>query len=330
MNTPRIAIIGAGLAGLSCARRLRRDYREKLDLTVLEKSRGFGGRCATRRFGEHVVDHGAQYFTAAAEPFEEFLQELPEGERRVLKAPIRDFSGEDFVTPKGERYYLAHGNNTLGRAMAADLQVRHETLVECVETTAQGGISVDGALYDAVVLTAPLPQMARFLNQPEPEGYIPNLTGFFEYNDDPRGPARERYALLDLGGKAGSIAEWSACENQKQGRIAPGKSVFVVQASGSFSREFLENDPEKWLPLLQEELETLWELDSAKRGATFGHRWRFARVEKALEMPFDLPRGMFAAGDFQKKSRVEAAWMTGWTAAERVARYLDLDPARTP
>ncbi|MFO8005299.1 NAD(P)-binding protein [Thioalkalivibrio sp.] len=62
----KIAIIGAGRAGLSAANRLR---EAGADCTVFEKSRGLGGRMATRRVGSLQFDHGAQYFTARGARF---------------------------------------------------------------------------------------------------------------------------------------------------------------------------------------------------------------------------------------------------------------------
>ncbi|NDH45714.1 MAG: FAD-dependent oxidoreductase, partial [Actinobacteria bacterium] len=56
----QVVVIGAGLAGLCAAR----DLVDAGHLvTVLEKSRASGGRCATRRIGNAVFDHGAQFFT---------------------------------------------------------------------------------------------------------------------------------------------------------------------------------------------------------------------------------------------------------------------------
>jgi renalase len=54
-------IIGAGLCGLHAASRL---HDAGHSILVLEKSRGLGGRAATRRWENHPVDHGAQFFTA--------------------------------------------------------------------------------------------------------------------------------------------------------------------------------------------------------------------------------------------------------------------------
>ncbi|MDP1776850.1 MAG: FAD-dependent oxidoreductase, partial [Moraxellaceae bacterium] len=59
--TPHIAIIGAGMAGLSCAYALQQLGH---NVTVFDKSRGIGGRMSTRRGEGWQCDHGAQYFTA--------------------------------------------------------------------------------------------------------------------------------------------------------------------------------------------------------------------------------------------------------------------------
>ena len=62
----RIAIVGAGLAGLFVARELQKAGH---DITVFEKSRGRGGRLASKRFDWAQFDLGAQYFTAKTSAF---------------------------------------------------------------------------------------------------------------------------------------------------------------------------------------------------------------------------------------------------------------------
>ena len=62
----RVAVIGAGLAGLSAARTLRDQDHE---VRVFDKGRGVGGRTSTRRSKSFAFDHGAQYFTAHDERF---------------------------------------------------------------------------------------------------------------------------------------------------------------------------------------------------------------------------------------------------------------------
>ena len=72
-DTPRIAIIGAGIAGLTCAREL---VRHGIDPVLFDKGRGLGGRLSTRRGeGGYQFDHGARYLTAKSGGFESFLQD---------------------------------------------------------------------------------------------------------------------------------------------------------------------------------------------------------------------------------------------------------------
>ena len=64
----KIIVVGAGLSGLSAARELSSRGH---DVTVFDKGRGVGGRLATRRAGSAVFDHGAQFFTARSDEFQQ-------------------------------------------------------------------------------------------------------------------------------------------------------------------------------------------------------------------------------------------------------------------
>ena len=67
-----VAIIGAGITGVTIANLLQKKY----NLTVFEKSRGVGGRIATRRAEPYQFNHGAQYFKIENKEFKDFLQPL--------------------------------------------------------------------------------------------------------------------------------------------------------------------------------------------------------------------------------------------------------------
>ena len=70
-STPRVAVIGAGISGLILARTLA---DAGVAVTVFEKSRGVGGRMATRRTQDGLrFDHGAQYFTVRDPRSQRFL-----------------------------------------------------------------------------------------------------------------------------------------------------------------------------------------------------------------------------------------------------------------
>jgi predicted NAD/FAD-dependent oxidoreductase len=68
----KIAIIGAGIAGLTLATLLNQNQPD-IDVVHFEKSRGVGGRMATRYTATHSFDHGAQFFTLRTNSFRDFL-----------------------------------------------------------------------------------------------------------------------------------------------------------------------------------------------------------------------------------------------------------------
>lgn len=59
-----VAVIGAGMAGLVCAQQL---HQAGYKVVVVEKSRGLGGRVATRRLYDTCADHGACYLEPKGE-----------------------------------------------------------------------------------------------------------------------------------------------------------------------------------------------------------------------------------------------------------------------
>ncbi|NBR64304.1 MAG: FAD-dependent oxidoreductase, partial [Verrucomicrobia bacterium] len=117
----KIGVIGAGISGLVCARAL---HQQGHQVTVLEKSRSLGGRCATRKFGDHLVDHGLQYFTLRDPDVRREVEALAGDELLRLTAPILQAEPKGAVYREGEeRFYLRSGNNRFGKMLAAELEL---------------------------------------------------------------------------------------------------------------------------------------------------------------------------------------------------------------
>ena len=309
----RIGVIGAGLSGLVCARALQKAGHQ---VKVLEKSRSLGGRCATRKFGDHVVDHGVQYFTLRDPLVRREVEELAGAELRKLTAPILQAEPKGAVYREGEeRFYLRSGNNRLGRILAEGLEVLTETEVPRAEKSWRKW-KVAGREFDAVISCAPWPQSSALagLRVSEP-GYDPCLTVLLEYQIG-RAGGEGAYARVDSSGK--DPLAWIACENVKEGRVAQDCTVYVIQASPEYSRQHMEQNPEYWASDLQVLLENTWNLDPSKRASVFAHRWRFARRTENAPVPKDLPKGFFVCGDSMTDSRLESVWKSGRTTAERI------------
>lgn len=318
-----IAIIGAGMAGLAAARRLR---EAGFTATVFEKSRSLAGRCSSRLWQGHVVDSGAQYFTASSPEFSAFLESLGNC-IQPLTAPIEVPGGELFAdSPHGPRLYHTEGNNRLGKALGKDLDIRLEATVERIEASGDSSWRVLDQEFSAILCTAPLPQAATITGLPLAFAeFVPCLTALVELEGEPRelGECATRYGLLDAAPLPEEPVAWSACENHKLNRVQPGKTVMVVQAADAFSREHLEEPAEVWVPLLANRVSELWELPSSKRTSVWGHRWRYARaLDEGRDTPPELPAGLFLAGDSLTRSRVEAAYLDGIRAADEIAQFL--------
>lgn len=160
---PRVVVIGAGMAGLTAARRLA----PTCDVSVLDKGRSVGGRMATRRIGDAVFDHGAQFMTAHTDEFAERIGALVEGgvvvpwfRGRIGPHGAHDGGGHD-------RYRGAVSMNAVARALAVGLDVRTGVQVAALAVDS-GGWRVrlaDGAEIgaEAVVATAPVPQSLALL-----------------------------------------------------------------------------------------------------------------------------------------------------------------------
>ena len=168
-DLPKVAIIGAGISGLVCARLL---VEQGMEVTVFEKSRGVGGRMATRRTPEGChFDHGAQYFTVRDERFRRYVDSwLADG----LVAP---WEGRICVLQRGvvaekseplARFVGIPGMNAVCKRLAADLRVKLQCEVAPVVHEGNSWRLVDLearplGTFDTVLVSAPAPQAATLL-----------------------------------------------------------------------------------------------------------------------------------------------------------------------
>jgi renalase len=147
-TSQHIAIIGAGMAGITAARTLVQAGHR---VTVIEKSRSAGGRMSTRRTEFGSFDHGAQYFTVRDARFRQMMQwalaDAPAVARpwganavRVLDSAGRTLEA---ALPGREPHWVAQpGMNALVSHMAAPLmaakQIVFNQQVRLIERDTQG------------------------------------------------------------------------------------------------------------------------------------------------------------------------------------------------
>jgi renalase len=310
-----VAIIGAGLSGLSCAQALQ---AAGVGVRVFERASVGGGRCATQLWQGHLVDLGVQYFTAQSGDFKkELLTRLRQF--RPIVSPILDQYNQAVSNSAGPRFYVLQGNNYFAHVLSQGLDVRLNTAVETVNFQSSGVKCLDET-YRAVVSSLPGPQTARLFALPQsPADYEPCLVALLEYAGTDLGRSHECYGRVLPGGEP---IQASYCENNKVGRIVGNKTVFVVEAGPNYSREFADAPSETYLPDLVRKHEEIWGIPTGHMTAAYGHCWNLARPLQGRQRLVKPPPGGFICGDSRTESTVENVWLDGQKAALEVLKYL--------
>jgi len=311
-----VAIIGAGISGLSCAQTL---LQAGIEVRLFERARRVGGRCATRLWQGHLVDHGVQFFTAKST---EFKQELLNRLRqfRPIVAPVIDHEGKPIPSRGGPRFYVLQGNNYLAQAISQGLDVRYNTNIDTVSFQSNGIVCEDRT-YGAVVSSLPAPQTARLFSLPQsPAEYLCCLSAILEYPGENVGDSQDCYARTLPDGTEPLMISY--CENHKSGRVIGNKTVFVAQAAPHFSLCYADTPAEEYVPFIIKAHEDLWKIPSGKCTASFGHRWRLSRPWEGSRVSVELPPGAFICGDSRTGPTVEEVWQDGRRAADQVLAYL--------
>ena len=119
-----------------------------------------------------------------------------------------------------------------------------------------------------------------------------------------------------------SPISWIARDSSKPGR-GPGEDCWVVHASPEFSVENIEVDPAEVIQVLKAEFFRITKSLPQKPLHAVAHRWRYANASQHLtsECLFDAEQGIAVCGDWCKGNRVEAAFLSGISAAGCLMRH---------
>lgn len=337
-----VVIVGAGVAGLAAATSLAASGKQ---VVVLEKSRGVGGRMATRRLGEAVCDHGAQYFSVKGRAFGNLVAKAEAGgvvDSWCQLFPSAKTAQGAVIAPQDEaghsRWRGVRGMTGLPKQLAADLpdMVFTETRVTSISIEDDHVRLVDEAGHswtaDSAIVTVPVPQAidlfrAGSLMPPLVDQEVWEVLSSITYE-----PCFSLMLVLDRpsllpepGGlqvETGPVV-WIA-DNQQKG-ISPIPSL-TIQARGNFSKEHFDDDPAKVMRLLTAEVEAWIDGDPATAVIDSSlQRWKFAFPETVLKaplVPLSTSPAVVCCGDAFGGGRVENAASSGLA----VARWLDRLP----
>jgi len=301
-------VIGAGLAGIACARRLR---DAGIHVRLFESQRSPGGRLATRRFAVAGFDHGAQFMTAKDADFRSLLESAQAAGAAGRWRP--DWPGAD-----GERelWVGTPAMNSLPRFLAEDLDIEYGARILRLERSQGRWALLDDrgsahADYDAVVLAVPAPAAAMLAGactalaaRAKTVPIAPCWTALVAFDSPLDG-------VPDAGFPGDPLLGWFARNGSKSGREA--RDSWVLHATGDWSRAQFDQPSQNVQRALLDRFSECVGRALPRARLSDGHRWRHARVEFPLQEPFllDLESGIGFCGDWCLGARAEAAWLSG-------------------
>lgn len=347
----RVAVVGGGLAGLSCARALS---ERNVDVVVFDKGRAPGGRGATRRVPPFSFDLGAQYFTVRSSRFSRLVSAWrAAGVCAPWAGSIVATSAEGGVraTEPVERFVGTPGMSALSRDLARGLVVQTSTRVDRIErrgdghrllgTTGRAGETLSGAIaarsearelgvFDAVVVTLP-PHQAHALLEDASSSLAqivvavsmdPCLALRVAVGESTE-LARVPFDGLFVGRDGEHALAWIARDSSKPDR--PRAEAWVAHASAAWSRAHFDDGPEDVKRVILSELAKTLGVRAINPIATTYQRWAFARANAPLDVRacIDNEARLAVGGDWAAGGRLEGAVESGWALADRVLGLAD-------
>lgn len=309
MSKKSIAVVGAGISGLTAARACAARGHV---VTVFDKGRHPGGRVSTRRVADAglAFDHGAPFFEVRSDVF--------------LKQ-VRDWQGEGVVAEWQPGLYVGTPRmSALCESLGRSLKVQCSTTVVSVTPTPAGTFRLvaqeSGTLgdFDAVVVTVPAPQAAALVSSsPELEAacrqavMAPVWVAMVAFEASLGIPMPVRRF------EAGHALSLAVCDSAKPLRSGP--ESWVLHAEDAFTRQHLEESAE-WVAdaLVRQFLAAVGSDASPRVVYQKAHRWRYALAQAPFPKApclFDASQGLILAGDWLGGGNIEGAYLSGKAAS---------------
>ncbi|MCC7179552.1 MAG: FAD-dependent oxidoreductase [Acidobacteria bacterium] len=330
-----VLTIGAGIAGLTAARRLQENGHT---VTVLDKGRAPGGHMATRRvlngdadrpeLAELAFDHGAQYFTARDARFAHEVEGWHKARVAQLwhgKLAAFDSEGREPVDDGHARWVGVPGMSAIARHLARGLDVLCNRRVTGLERdAASGAVAWHASLadqrtlgpFDAVVVALPAPQalplVAASPSLSRAVGAVrmhPCWAVMVAFDDRVATP-------FDAAFVTSSPLGWVARDRSKPQRGLA--ETWVLQASADWAAAHVDDDADVVGPFLLNAFADLVRARLPLPVHLAAHRWRYACGHPPAHHGalVDVDLRMAACGDWCAGNRVEGAFLSGVAAAD--------------
>ena len=314
----KIAIIGAGLSGVTLANNLK----EHFEISLFEKSHSPGGRVASRYVEPYSFDHGAQYFKVKSKAFKDFISPLllknvvapwyarfvEISDQGITKQILWDNKNSHYVGVPNNRAFVEH--LSLGLSITLNSRV-----VEIEKVNQQWMLKAEGdaslGLFDWVVCTMPLEQTQTLLTKI-------NL----KYNAISDIKMQACYSLMlgfeeemDLGFDAAMVKNetisWISKNSSKPMR-EKGFSLLINSTNDWADTHFNHNDD--WvIKRMKSTASSIINQDLSNPKFCALKRWKYANSKRQGEKPYliDNANKIGICGDWFLSGRIESAFKSG-------------------
>jgi renalase len=325
----RVAIIGAGVSGLACARELA---KSGVDVEIFERDNKVGGRCTTRTIGDYTFDTGATSIAPRGRTIGRvMLQEVDRSDLITVDKPIFVHHGLRVEAGSSdhnrvERYCYGQGIATLPKLLEPGLNIRFNTLIDrferSKETMTLYSLETHYGEFDRLVLALPAPTANALLKASKESRsldfvhYRPCLSVLLGYDT----PLDTPYHALVEPDQTHPLT-WLSIESVKSPNRAPsGHSALVAQLSPAHSRLHFESDEAAIVQGATEYIGRLYGNEFRSPIVSQVKRWAYSLPENIAMFDSINPPGasIFVAGDGVLGGRVEFAFETGVMVANRV------------
>ena len=311
--TQRVAVIGAGLAGLSCARVLR---RAGFYVDVFEQDKVVGGRMGTARLGIVPFDHGAQYVTARTTRFKAYLEEIVASGYGARWAP-RGSSGEEGDVQASSWHVGTPGMSSIVRPLAQNVRMVFDRRVHTLQRTDKAW----NLWFEDLTSEGPFAAVAVAIPAPEALFLLGRLSELCEPLNKVR--MQPCWALMvrldqrilpdqDVYSDMSQTVRWISRNNSKPGRTARGDHI-VVHAAPAWTRQTEDLEPDAVAEELWAEVSHALNLPPVRPTQMVAHLWRHAYVDTPLGETFLFAREHMVgiAGDWCRGRLAEHAFESG-------------------
>lgn len=351
-----VVVIGAGIAGLTAGQHLHQQGYRTL---IVEKSRGLGGRLATRRVDQQPVDHGCRFITPFQQDNSGLMAQLLQEEVLIpWSVAGYDLAVTGDLHPRVDdaTYYVApRGMTAVAKFLAAELPVHRSCRVTRLQLTDKTWTvqwenalgQTETAAARSVVAAIPAPQILPLLSYSgsslsmEPllqilsgvqfEPVITVMAGY-PLEQAPVPPAgvapASRASATGAGwmvcGNDHATLRWVGLDSSK--RSHPHQAVVVIHSTPRFAADFLDQGEISAAgPPLLDAASSILGSGLAQPVWQQTHRWRYGFASHPYPEDYlshgDIP-GFIGCGDWCLGSNVEAAFCSGQKAAQAVMQYL--------